>query len=162
MRPLLLVLAIIFSCAGVAALLFSARSNVGGRTERTGDPIAGEAPATAVVRPMADAADAEPTSADCVAAVDKAQALASVLPVDHPSRYIAERHLHQSVVEAGNGEFDDCLYWAARATDEVNELRHEPRPGESIEVLRPDETPAKAEAPGKSVEKKPARERARR
>ncbi|WP_210332886.1 hypothetical protein [Methylosinus sp. H3A] len=133
-----------------------------GRPERAADPIAPPTPVAAVAEASTEPADAEPTKEDCVSAVDKVRALASALPADHPSRYIAERHLHQSMVEAGNGEFDDCLYWAARASDEVTELRHALRPGEAIEVLRPDETPEKAETPGKSAEKKPARERARR
>lgn len=77
--------------------------------------------------------------------------LASALPAEHPSRYFAERNLHQSMVEAGNGEFDDCLYWAERAMVEVRELRHELKPGEKIEVLQPDETPAQA-APEKAGE----------
>ena len=41
------------------------------------------------------------------------------LPADDLSRYFAERNLQQAMVEAGNGEFDDCLEMAERATDEV-------------------------------------------
>nr|WP_284263533.1 hypothetical protein [Bradyrhizobium iriomotense] len=81
----------------------------------------------------------EPTREDCNAAVAEARALAAALPSDHLSRYFAERHLHQALVEAGNGEFDECLDMAARASDEVRERRHELRPGEKLKVLRTDE-----------------------
>lgn len=81
----------------------------------------------------------EPTREDCNAAVAEARALAATLPTDHLSRYFAERHLHQALAEAGNGEFDECLDMAARASDEVRERRHELRPGEKLKVLGPDE-----------------------
>ncbi len=84
-------------------------------------------------------ASVEPTRHDCEAAVDEARALAAALPADDPSRYFAERDLHQAMVEAGNGEFDDCLEMAQRATEEVREHRHVLRPGETLKVLRPDE-----------------------
>lgn len=81
----------------------------------------------------------EPTREDCNAAVAEARTLAEGLPPDHLSRYFAERHLHQALAEAGNGEFDECLEMAARASDEVRERRHELRPGERLKVLGPDE-----------------------
>jgi hypothetical protein len=81
----------------------------------------------------------EPTREDCDAAVADARVLAAGLPPDHLSRYFAERHLHQALVEAGNGEFDECMEMAARASDEVRERRHELRPGERLRVLGPDE-----------------------
>jgi hypothetical protein len=81
----------------------------------------------------------EPTREDCEAAVEQARALATALPADDPSRYFAERDLHQAMVEAGNGEFDDCLEMAERATEEVREHRHVLHPGETLKVLRPDE-----------------------
>ncbi|APG11100.1 hypothetical protein M2175_004070 [Bradyrhizobium elkanii] len=81
----------------------------------------------------------EPTREDCHAAVAEARALAAALPADHLSRYFAERHLHQALVEAGNGEFDECIDMAARASDEVRERRHELRPGEKLKVLGPHE-----------------------
>jgi hypothetical protein len=87
---------------------------------------------------VAPAAD-EPTREQCNAAVAEARALAASLPPDHLSRYFAERHLHQAMAEAGNGEFDECLEMAARASDEVRERRHELRPGEKLKVLGPDE-----------------------
>jgi len=83
---------------------------------------------------VAPAAD-EPTREQCNAAVAEARALAADLPSDHLSRYFAERHLHQALVEAGNGEFDECLDMAARASDEVRERRHELLPGEKLKVL---------------------------
>ncbi|WP_314945290.1 hypothetical protein [Bradyrhizobium cosmicum] len=91
------------------------------------------APGAAV--PAAD----EPTQEECNAAVAAARTLAADLPPDHLSRYFAERHLHQALVEAGNGEFDECLEMAARASDEVRERRHELRPGEKLKVLGPDD-----------------------
>jgi hypothetical protein len=86
-------------------------------------------------------ASVEPTRADCEAAVEQARTLAAALPADDLSRYFAERDLQQAMVEAGNGEFDDCLEMAERATDEVREHRHALRPGETLKVLRPDENP---------------------
>jgi hypothetical protein len=65
--------------------------------------------------------------------------LASALPADNLSRYFAERDLHQATVEAGNGEFDECLEMAARAAEEAKERRHELPPGEKLKVLGPDE-----------------------
>jgi hypothetical protein len=80
----------------------------------------------------------EPTLAHCVAAVEEARSLAMALPSGDLSRYFAERHLHQAMIEAGNGEFDDCLEWAARASEEVRERRHA-LPGEMLKVLRADQ-----------------------
>lgn len=80
-------------------------------------------------------ASEEPTREECDAAVAEARALAAGLPAEHLSRYFAERHLHQALVEAGNGEFDECLDMAARASDEVRERRHELLPGEKLKVL---------------------------
>jgi hypothetical protein len=87
------------------------------------------------------AAAEEPTREACMAAVEQAQSIASALPADDASRYFAERDLHQALVEAGNGEFDDCLEAVARATDELRERRHQLKPGERLNVLRPDEVP---------------------
>jgi hypothetical protein len=82
---------------------------------------------------------AEPNRQDCDAAVAQARALATALPADNLSRYFAERDLHQAMVEAGNGEFDECLDMAARAAEEARERRHELPPGEKLKVLKPDE-----------------------
>ena len=43
------------------------------------------------------------------------------------------------MVEAGNGEFDECLEAAARATEEVKERRHTLQPGEKLKVLQSNE-----------------------
>jgi len=43
------------------------------------------------------------------------------------------------MIEAGNGEFDDCLEFAERAVVEVKELRHTLRPGETLKILRANE-----------------------
>jgi ATP:corrinoid adenosyltransferase len=82
---------------------------------------------------------AEPTKEGCEAAVEQTRALAAALPADDLSRYFAERDLHQAMVEAGNGEFDDCLELAARATDEIRERRHVLQPGERLNVLKSNE-----------------------
>jgi hypothetical protein len=84
-------------------------------------------------------ASAEPTREGCEAAVAQTRALAMALPADDLSRYFAERDLHQAMVEAGNGEFDDCLELAARATDEIKERRHVLQPGEKLKVLKSNE-----------------------
>ncbi|WP_407112897.1 hypothetical protein [Bradyrhizobium sp. LMG 9283] len=65
--------------------------------------------------------------------------MAAGLPQDNLSRYFAERHLQQALVEAGNGEFDECLEMAARAVEQVRERRHDVPPGEKLKVLKPDE-----------------------
>src|SRR4051794_2836729 len=100
--------------------------------------LAGIGCAVAAPGVVASALD-EPTREDCNAAVAEARALAAALPADHLSRYFAERHLLQALAEAGNGEFDECLDMAARASDEVRERRHELRPGERLKVLGADE-----------------------
>jgi len=82
---------------------------------------------------------AEPTKEACLAAVGEARALAVALPEDDASRYFAERDLEQALTEAGNGEFDDCLEWAERATVEVREHRHTLQPGEKLKVRQADE-----------------------
>jgi hypothetical protein len=84
-------------------------------------------------------ASAEPTKEGCDAAVEQTRALAAALPADDLSRYFAERDLHQAMVEAGNGEFDDCVELAARATEEIKERRHVLQPGERLNVLRSNE-----------------------
>jgi hypothetical protein len=84
-------------------------------------------------------ASAEPSKQDCDTAVEQARAFAAALPADNLSRYFAERDLQQALVEAGNGEFDECLEMAGRAAEEAKERRHELPPGEKLKVLRPDE-----------------------
>jgi ATP:corrinoid adenosyltransferase len=83
----------------------------------------------------------EPTRQACDAAVAEARGMAAALPADDVSRYFAERDLQQALVEAGNGEFDDCLEAAARATDELRHRRHTLQPGERLNVLQPNEVP---------------------
>jgi hypothetical protein len=43
------------------------------------------------------------------------------------------------MIEAGNGEFDVCLEYAARATEEMQERRHTLRPGETLKIRRADQ-----------------------
>src|SRR3569833_2789260 len=87
------------------------------------------------------AAADEPTREACSSAVEQVQSLAAALPAEDVSRYFAERDLHQALVEAGNGEFDECLEAVTRATDELRERRHQLTQGERLQVLRPDELP---------------------
>ena len=86
-----------------------------------------------------DPTSVEPTKGGCEAAVEQTRSLAAALPADDLSRYFAERDLHQAMIEAGNGEFDDCLEVTARATDEIKERRHTLQPGEKLKVLKSDE-----------------------
>ena len=88
---------------------------------------------------IAEPASAEPSKQECDAAIEQARALAAALPADNLSRYFAERELQQAMIEAGNGEFDECLEMAARAAEEAKERRHELPPGEKLKVLKPDE-----------------------
>jgi len=77
----------------------------------------------------------EPTREACEAAVAKGRALADTLPTSDLSRVFAESYLHQAMVEAGNGEFDDCIERAEDAVDEVKERRHVLPPGKTLKDL---------------------------
>ncbi|CCD89639.1 Conserved hypothetical protein [Bradyrhizobium sp. ORS 285] len=91
----------------------------------------------------ASAHDEEPTKESCDAAVAEARALAAGLPADDVARYFAERHIQQALVEAGNGEFDDCVEKAEQAVFEVRERPHSLKPGERLNILRADEIPSR-------------------
>lgn len=86
-----------------------------------------------IIAPAAVATDGpsapEPTRESCDSAVSASRTLAATLPASDMSRKFAESYLMQALVEAGNGEFDDCLEFARRATVEVREHRHGQRPG---------------------------------
>jgi hypothetical protein len=77
----------------------------------------------------------EPTQEACDAAVAEGRALADTLPTSDLSRVFAESYLHQALVEAGNGEFDDCMERAEMAVDEVKERRHVLPPGKTLKDL---------------------------
>jgi hypothetical protein len=94
---------------------------------------------TCGVAALRSPASAEPGKLECDTAVAQARTLAAALPADDLSRYFAERDLQQALVEAGNGEFDDCLELAARAAEETRERRHELPPGEKLKVLKSNE-----------------------
>lgn len=83
----------------------------------------------------------EPTREACDAAVQETRVKAEALPADDVPRYFAERHLHQALVEAGNGEFDECLEAAERAAEELRERYHALAPGERLNVLQAHEIP---------------------
>jgi hypothetical protein len=89
----------------------------------------------------ADPLLAEPTKEGCETRVEQTRSLAEALPADDLSRYFAERDLHQAMVEAGNGEFDDCMEFTERAREELQERRHTLLPGESLKILQPNEWP---------------------
>ncbi|MGJ5068352.1 hypothetical protein [Bradyrhizobium oligotrophicum] len=91
----------------------------------------------------ASAHDEEPTQEVCDAAVAEARAQAATLPADDVSRYFAERDIQQALVEAGNGEFDDCVEKAERAVLEVRDRPHSLKPGERLNILRADEMPTR-------------------
>ena len=93
----------------------------------------------AVTPCSANPTSVEPTKESCEAAVEQTRALVAALPAGDLSRYFAERDLHQAMIEAGNGEFDDCLDMTARATDEIKERRHTLQPGEKLKVLQSNE-----------------------
>jgi hypothetical protein len=93
-----------------------------------------EASNTNAAAPNAEPPD-EPTLEACEAAVAKGRALADTLPTSDLSRVFAESYLHQAMVEAGNGEFDDCIERAEDAVDEVKERRHVLPPGKTLKDL---------------------------
>ena len=88
----------------------------------------------AVQSPVATVPLEEPTAESCEAAVGSARSLAESLPAGDLSRRAAESYLVQAKVEAGNGEFDDCIEFAGRASVEVREHRHVLKPGEALEA----------------------------
>ena len=79
----------------------------------------------------------EPDAADCTAALVAVQPLIDALPASDLSRRMAESHVVQARVEAGNREFDECVEMAERARLEVMEHRHVLLPGESLQVPLP-------------------------
>jgi hypothetical protein len=70
------------------------------------------------------AEDSEPSLEACTKAVAEAGEMASRLSPKSLSRYFAERFLLSAKAEAGNGEFDECLDYAAQAVEEVEHRRH--------------------------------------
>lgn len=95
----------------------------------------------AVVSVAAFAHEEEPTQESCDAAVGEARALAASVPASDVSRYFAERDIHQALIEAGNGEFDDCVEKAERAVLELRERHHVLQPGERLDILGAHELP---------------------
>ncbi|MGC2779536.1 MAG: hypothetical protein WA418_28250 [Bradyrhizobium sp.] len=92
---------------------------------------------------LASAHEQEPTREICDAAVAEARALAAALPADDVSRYFAERDIQQALVEAGNGEFDDCLEKVESAKLELRERHHSLKPGERLDILGAHEVPSR-------------------
>jgi hypothetical protein len=120
--------------SAIAAVIF-----LGGQVAPTSalmldDGVAARSVAAATAAP--GEAAAEPDAESCQAAVARARAVVDSLPTDDLSRRAAESDLVQARVEAGNGEFDDCLELAARATTTAREHRYRLMPGESADVHR--------------------------
>lgn len=80
----------------------------------------------------ASAEVAEPSLEDCTKAVAEGHEMARRLSAKSLSRYFAERYLQSAKTEAGNGEFDECVEYAAKAVDEIEHRRHWLAPGETF------------------------------
>lgn len=80
----------------------------------------------------ANAEVAEPSLEDCAKVVAEGHEMARRLSAKSLSRYFAERYLQSAMTEAGNGEFDECVEYAAKAVDEVENRRHWLAPGETF------------------------------
>lgn len=78
-----------------------------------------------------------PGPAQCAAALAAAHAKAAKLPERHVSRYVAERLLAGAAMEAGNGEYDECVDGARNAEREITERRHVLAAGERLRVTGP-------------------------
>ncbi len=73
-------------------------------------------------------AEPEPTRASCEAAVARARTAMSRLPTGSMAQRFANADLVQAQSEGGNGEFDDCLEYAAKAEDEALHPHHQAKP----------------------------------
>jgi hypothetical protein len=78
----------------------------------------------------------EPGRDECIAAVERVRKAMVILPPGSMARRFAESDAHQALVEAGNGEFDDCLEFAERAETEVRSPRHDLTAGDPVEPRR--------------------------
>lgn len=67
---------------------------------------------------------AEPESKSCKAALARAHDAVATLAPGSEARKFADFDLVQAKAEAGNGEFDDCMDYAASALDEVRHPHH--------------------------------------
>jgi len=61
-----------------------------------------------------------------MAALDHARIAVQRLPQGSTSRRFAEFDLVQAAAEGGNGEYDDCLDYTAKAEEEVAHPHHAP------------------------------------
>lgn len=80
----------------------------------------------------AGAEEAEPSREDCTKALQRGHELASRLSPKSLSRYFALRYLQSAEAEAGNGEFDECVEFATKAVDEIENRSHWLAPGETF------------------------------
>ena len=85
-------------------------------------------PFGAVVIMAAAPNQAAPSRADCDAALRAARIAVNTLPSGSPSRRFAEFDLVQAKAEENNTEFDDCVDYAAKATDEARHPHHQLSP----------------------------------
>jgi len=83
---------------------------------------------------QADAPQKEPTRESCTQSAEQARKLLETLPKGNLSRYFAERDLQQALAESGNGEYDDCIEWAEKASQEVLSPHHDLKPGEALSI----------------------------
>lgn len=80
----------------------------------------------------AEHAHEEPTMADCTKALEEGWSKAKQLSSKSLSRYFAERFLLSGEAEAGNGEYDECVEYAEKAVDEVENRWRWLAPGETF------------------------------
>ena len=80
------------------------------------------------------AANEEPTMADCTKALEEGWGKVKQLSSKSLSRHFAERFLKSAEAEAGNGEYDECVEYAEKALDEVENRWHWLAPGETFRV----------------------------
>ncbi len=76
----------------------------------------------------------EPTEEQCSAALHDAKQRVAEMSEKSLSRYFADSLLQYARIEAGNGEFDECLDKVEQAVAEIEERRHWLAPGETFRV----------------------------
>jgi hypothetical protein len=76
----------------------------------------------------------EPGLQECTKALQDGWDKARTLSAKSLSRHFAERFLQSAEAEAGNGEYDECLEYAEKASDEIDNRRHWLAPGETFRV----------------------------
>jgi len=80
----------------------------------------------------------EPTEEECSAALKDAEQRVAAMSEKSLSRYFADNLLAYARIEAGNGEYDECLEKVEKAVAEIEERRHWLAPGERFRVRTAD------------------------